>query len=74
MFFRNVQGPIECRAHHGGMAEIAVLGRGEPGYESLTSGFNLAVVHDPDVIVDAAGADDVVAAIALAVGRGCRSR
>ena len=49
-----------------GPPDLHVLRRGEAAYESLSSGFNVAVAHDPDVVVDAAGADDVVAAIELA--------
>jgi hypothetical protein len=52
------------------MAEFTVLRRGENAYESLRSGFNVAVTHDPDVIVDAARPADVVGAVTLAVDEG----
>ncbi len=49
---------------------MTLLRRGEPGYDPLTSGFNVALDHDPDVVVDAAGPDDVVAAVELAARDG----
>jgi alkanesulfonate monooxygenase SsuD/methylene tetrahydromethanopterin reductase-like flavin-dependent oxidoreductase (luciferase family)/FAD/FMN-containing dehydrogenase len=48
------------------MATNAIIQPGEPGYDELRSGFNVAVEHRPELIVDAAGADDVVGAVSLA--------
>ncbi|WP_446665430.1 FAD-binding oxidoreductase [Flexivirga sp. B27] len=47
-----------------------VLLPADPGFEAMTSGFNLAVAQCPDVIVAAACADDVVRAVGFAVARG----
>jgi hypothetical protein len=43
---------------------------GDAGYDAHRSGFNTAVEHRPDLIVDAAGPDDVVAAVRLAAATG----
>ncbi|RZS31205.1 FAD/FMN-containing dehydrogenase [Herbihabitans rhizosphaerae] len=47
-----------------------VIRPGEPEYDALRSGFNLAVEHRPELIVDATCAADVVAAVRLASDRG----
>jgi FAD/FMN-containing dehydrogenase len=44
--------------------------RGDAGYEARRSGFNVAIEHRPDLIVEATGAADVVAAVRLAAGAG----
>jgi FAD/FMN-containing dehydrogenase len=46
------------------------IGRGEPRHELLRSGFNLAVVHDPEMIVEATSAADVAAAVKFATQSG----
>lgn len=48
-----------------------VVRPGDTGYDALRSGFNFAVEHRPEVIVDATSPADVVAAVRLAarVGR-----
>jgi FAD/FMN-containing dehydrogenase len=43
---------------------------GTPGYETGRAGFNLAVDHRPEFIVEAAGAGDVVVAVRRAVAEG----
>jgi FAD/FMN-containing dehydrogenase len=43
---------------------------GTSGYEAGRAGFNLAVEHRPEFIVEATGVDDVVAAVACAVSSG----
>jgi len=43
-----------------------VYERGEEGFAEELAGFNLAVVHTPDVVVGAATVDDVVAAVRYA--------
>jgi FAD/FMN-containing dehydrogenase len=43
---------------------------GEEGYERGRSGFNLALEHHPELIVEATGAADVVAAVRLAAAEG----
>lgn len=40
-----------------------VLRPGEDGYADEVTGFNLAALHTPDVVVGATGADDIVAAL-----------
>ncbi|MGH9212368.1 MAG: FAD-binding protein [Acidimicrobiales bacterium] len=47
-----------------------VLRPGDRGYDARRSGFNIAIDHRPDVIVEAAGAADVVAAVKLAARAG----
>jgi FAD/FMN-containing dehydrogenase len=44
-----------------------VIRRGDAGYDALRSGFNIAIEHRPEWIVEAIGPDDVVAAVRLAV-------
>lgn len=51
-----------------------VLERGEEGFADELSGFNLAVVHSPDVVVGAASVDDVVAAVRYAAEHGLAVR
>src|SRR5688500_4903793 len=60
--------PRPPRSHDGPMA--TVYHPHDQGYEARRSGFNLAVEHRPAVIVDAEGADDVVAAVRRATGSG----
>ncbi|HEV7871519.1 MAG TPA: FAD-binding protein [Modestobacter sp.] len=43
---------------------------GDPGYESAVTGYNLAVVHAPALVVEAHSADDVAAAVRHAVAAG----
>ncbi|MFD3505299.1 FAD-binding oxidoreductase [Streptomyces sp. NPDC058678] len=40
-----------------------VLRPGEDGYAEEVTGFNLAALHTPDVVIGATGADDIVAAM-----------
>lgn len=40
-----------------------VLRPGEDGYADEVTGFNLAALHTPDVVVGATGVDDIVAAL-----------
>jgi len=47
-----------------------VVHRGGVGYDALRSGFNVAIEHHPEVIVDATSPADVVAAVRLAIGAG----
>lgn len=47
-----------------------VLRPTDPGYAAHVVGFNLAVIHSPDVVVAATSRDDVVAAIRWAARRG----
>ncbi|MET9333349.1 FAD-binding oxidoreductase [Streptomyces cellulosae] len=47
-----------------------VLRPGDDGYAEEVTGFNLAAPHTPDVVVGAAGADDVVAALRWASATG----
>ncbi|MFD7303209.1 FAD-binding oxidoreductase [Streptomyces pharetrae] len=47
-----------------------VLRPGDDGYAEEVTGFNLAALHTPDVVVVATGADDVVAAIRWAGATG----
>jgi FAD/FMN-containing dehydrogenase len=59
----------------GGMTNDAprtdrVLRPGEAGFDALRSGFNLAVEHRPELIVEATGPDDVVGAVQLAASAG----
>jgi hypothetical protein len=42
----------------------------DPGYDTERAGYNLSVEHEPDVVVPATSADDVVAAIRYATARG----
>jgi hypothetical protein len=41
---------------------------GDDGYDAERAGFNLTVDHHPELIVGAAGPEDVVAAVSYAVG------
>jgi FAD/FMN-containing dehydrogenase len=43
---------------------------GDEGFDARRSGFNIAVEHHPELIVDAAGPADVVAAVRLAASTG----
>jgi FAD/FMN-containing dehydrogenase len=43
---------------------------GDPGYAEEVAGFNLAVTHTPELVVAAAGPDDVVAAVRWAGEQG----
>jgi FAD/FMN-containing dehydrogenase len=52
------------------MARAALIRVGDPRYDELRSGFNTAVNHHPAVVVEAEGADDVVAAVRLAAAEG----
>jgi hypothetical protein len=47
-----------------------VLRPGEDGYADEVTGFNLAALHTPDVVVGATGADDVVSALRWASATG----
>ncbi len=47
-----------------------VLRPGEDGYADEVTGFNLAALHTPDLVVGATGADDVVAALRWASATG----
>ncbi|MER7498194.1 FAD-binding oxidoreductase [Streptomyces pharetrae] len=47
-----------------------VLRPGDDGYAEEVTGFNLAALHTPDVVVGATGADDVVAAMRWASATG----
>ncbi|MFD7136208.1 FAD-binding oxidoreductase [Streptomyces sp. NPDC059894] len=47
-----------------------VLRPGDDGYAAEVTGFNLAALHTPDVVVCATGADDVVAALRWASATG----
>ncbi|MEV5437739.1 FAD-binding oxidoreductase [Streptomyces sp. NPDC052682] len=47
-----------------------VLRPGEDGYAEEVTGFNLAALHTPDIVVGATGADDVVAALRWASATG----
>ncbi|MDN0193443.1 FAD-binding oxidoreductase [Streptomyces sp. S.PNR 29] len=47
-----------------------VLRPGDDGYAEEVAGFNLAALHTPDVVVAAAGADDVVTAMRWASATG----
>ena len=47
-----------------------ILRPGDPGFDEEISGFNLAINHQPELVVAAESADDVVAAVALARERG----
>jgi FAD/FMN-containing dehydrogenase len=51
-----------------------VLERGEEGFADELAGFNLAVVHTPDLVVGAASVDDVVAAVGYAAEHGLAVR
>ena len=42
----------------------------DQGFDGRRSGFNIAVEHHPELIVDAAGPADVVAAVKLAASTG----
>jgi FAD/FMN-containing dehydrogenase len=44
--------------------------RGDAGYDARRSGFNIAIEHHPERIVEATGPADVVAAVQLAAGAG----
>jgi len=43
-----------------------VFARGDSGLATEAACFNTAVVHDPDVVIGVAGADDIVAAVTFA--------
>jgi FAD/FMN-containing dehydrogenase len=43
---------------------------GDEGFDTRRSGFNIAVEHHPELILDATGPDDVVAAVRLAASTG----
>jgi FAD binding domain-containing protein len=43
---------------------------GEAGYDALRSGFNIVIEHHPELIADATGPADVVAAVRLAADAG----
>ena len=45
---------------------LMTLRRGDAGFDLLRSGFNLAVVHDSEMVVEATSAVDVVAAVKIA--------
>ena len=47
-----------------------VLGSADPGWADATSGFNLAVTQRPDLVVDAAGTEDIVQAVRFATDHG----
>ncbi|MGI5377292.1 FAD-binding oxidoreductase [Streptomyces sp. CA-251387] len=47
-----------------------VLRPGEDGYAEEVTGFNLAALHTPDVVVGATGADDIVTALRWASATG----
>jgi hypothetical protein len=48
----------------------AVHHPGDPGYEAAVTGFNLAVTHQPALVVEAHSADDVAAAVRYAAASG----
>lgn len=48
--------------------DIEGVGPGDSRYDTLRAGFNLAVTHEPALIVEARSADDVAAAVAAATG------
>lgn len=52
------------------MSELTVLHPGDPGFAAATTGFQTAHPHRPDLVVDAAGPDDVRAAVRLALAGG----
>jgi FAD/FMN-containing dehydrogenase len=53
-----------------GAVEGPVLRAGDPGWDEAVSGFNLAIVQRPDVLVGAASTADVVAALTFAADAG----
>ncbi len=68
---RNVQYFPAANAHHERMApQTTVVHRGEAGYDALRAGFNIAIEHHPEVIVDATSPADVVTAVRRAAGAG----
>jgi FAD/FMN-containing dehydrogenase len=75
---RNVQDPAEGGAHAERMdtfmdthtASGPWLRPGDDGFDTRRSGFNIAVEHHPELIVDAAGPADVVAAVRLSASTG----
>ncbi|HEY3143169.1 MAG TPA: FAD-dependent oxidoreductase [Acidimicrobiales bacterium] len=52
------------------LASGPVLRRGDAGFDAQRSGFNVAIEHHPEVIVEATSPADVVAAMPLAAGTG----
>lgn len=54
------------------MSMSRIFGPSDPHYDSLRTGFNLAVSHKPEFVVDAFSADDVVDAVRVA-GKGGRA-
>jgi FAD/FMN-containing dehydrogenase len=53
-------------ADHCDMTTNSAIRPGDPAYDELRSGFNIAIEHRPHLIVDAATPADVVAAVTLA--------
>jgi hypothetical protein len=57
---RIVQDVQPVGANDGTMSNHRTYRRADPRYDSLRSGFNLAMKHRPDAIVDAASAEDII--------------
>jgi FAD/FMN-containing dehydrogenase len=53
-----------------GSTTPSLLRPGDPGFDARRSGFNVALAHHPEVIVEATGVADVVAAVRLAARTG----
>jgi FAD/FMN-containing dehydrogenase len=58
------------RTTPGSAVSLSLFRPGDAGYEARRSGFNIAVEHHPEVIVDATNPADVVAAVRLAARAG----
>ena len=58
-----------ARRQHGLFSRAGVR-PGDDGYDAERAGFNLTVDHHPELIVGAAGPEDVAAAVSYAAARG----